>query len=307
MRRHMAWSRSMAPASGATSPGSTGSGLSLEIAQTYVVPSARGKILGDCTPPCASGNSRKCFGGHPRPGIEDEAVTFEAEHRRERQPLCSQYRPGPHGDDHRIAFDGGSIDGNAADARAVLERNACDSSWTQLRALRHRCSHQGTREVTGVNLSGGLGRPKDPVHQHPIGEPIDVVRGARWPNMASFCGRAAVGRHAPIAPITPDLVCEAPMQGEAAPSQRLERRAIAPVERQESARLAGGRASERSAFDDRCLDIAATEEIGDRGANDAAATDKNPHLPLQASKQPDSKSQPLPRVSLARSSCHPNG
>jgi hypothetical protein len=46
MREQSLFNRSIAPSSGATRSGSVGSGESLEIAHTYVVPSARGKTSG---------------------------------------------------------------------------------------------------------------------------------------------------------------------------------------------------------------------------------------------------------------------
>jgi hypothetical protein len=67
------------------------------------------------------------------------------------------------------------------------------------------------------------------------------------------------------------------VQREAAARQRLERRAVAPVERQKAAGLAGCRAGDRSALDHHNIDAAARQEIGDRRADDAAATDQYPH------------------------------
>ena len=54
MRSQSAFNLSIAPSSGATRSGSVGNGDVLEIAQTYVVPSARGKISGERSEPVAS-------------------------------------------------------------------------------------------------------------------------------------------------------------------------------------------------------------------------------------------------------------
>ena len=58
MRPQSAFNLSIAPSSGTTRSGSVGRGELLEIAHTYVVPSARGKISGDRIEPVASVYSR---------------------------------------------------------------------------------------------------------------------------------------------------------------------------------------------------------------------------------------------------------
>jgi hypothetical protein len=63
------------------------------------------------------------------------------------------------------------------------------------------------------------------------------------------------------------------MQGEAAPCQPIERAAAAPVERQKAARLAGRRTGDLVTLDHDRLGAALTEEIGDGGADGAAAAD----------------------------------
>src|SRR5262249_55244385 len=64
---------------------------------------------------------------------------------------------------------------------------------------------------------------------------------------------------------------------EAPPGQLLERCSVAPVQRQKATRFAGRRASQPSPFDDDGPDSAATQEISDRGADDAATAYKDPH------------------------------
>ena len=58
MRPQSAFNLSIAPSSGTTRSGPGGRGELLEIAQTYVVPSTRGKKTGDRIAPVASGHSR---------------------------------------------------------------------------------------------------------------------------------------------------------------------------------------------------------------------------------------------------------
>ena len=74
------------------------------------------------------------------------------------------------------------------------------------------------------------------------------------------------------------------MQREAAAGQGVERTAGAPVERQEAARLAGGRAGDPRALDDDDLDAAPGQEIGGAGSDHAAAANQDTHLasPIEA-------------------------
>jgi hypothetical protein len=58
MRPQSAFNLSIAPSSGTTRSGPGGRGELLEIAQTYVVPSTRGKKTGDRIAPVATGHSR---------------------------------------------------------------------------------------------------------------------------------------------------------------------------------------------------------------------------------------------------------
>ena len=60
---------------------------------------------------------------------------------------------------------------------------------------------------------------------------------------------AGIGRQAAIATVAAEFVGEARMQREAPPRQPLKRTAVAPVERQEPARLAGGTAGDRHRLD----------------------------------------------------------
>ena len=69
------------------------------------------------------------------------------------------------------------------------------------------------------------------------------------------------------------------VQGKAAPCERLQRCAVAPVEREKAARLAGRPAREARPLDDCRLDPAAAEEIRGRGADHPAAADHNMHHP----------------------------
>ena len=63
------------------------------------------------------------------------------------------------------------------------------------------------------------------------------------------------------------------MEREARAGEPLDRRVVAPVEREEAAGLAGRRAGDPGALDHGDPDAAAGQEVGDRGAHDAGAAD----------------------------------
>jgi hypothetical protein len=63
------------------------------------------------------------------------------------------------------------------------------------------------------------------------------------------------------------------MELEATPRQSIERAALAPVERQEAARLAGCRAGDLVTLDDNRQCAASAYEVGDRGTDRASAAD----------------------------------
>jgi hypothetical protein len=86
-------------------------------------------------------------------------------------------------------------------------------------------------------------------------------------------GVAAVGRQPPITPGIAKLGGKFGMQRKTPPRQFIERRAAAPVQRQKAARLAGGRAGDGVTLDDGRPRAAAACEVGDRGADRAAAAD----------------------------------
>ena len=73
------------------------------------------------------------------------------------------------------------------------------------------------------------------------------------------------------------------MEREAAPREALERGAVAPVEREEAAGFARGRAGDARPLDHDRRGAAAGEEIGKAGPDRAGAADHDPHAPLPAS------------------------
>ena len=85
---------------------------------------------------------------------------------------------------------------------------------------------------------------------------------------------ATVSVEAAIAPIRGKLLVQFRMQSEAALRQRSEGCPIAPVACQKRARFSRSGTGKRGAFDDRCFDTPAAEEIGDRGTNHPATADQ---------------------------------
>jgi len=91
--------------------------------------------------------------------------------------------------------------------------------------------------------------------------------------------RAALARghhervHAPVAVIGLELARQLGVKREARAGQRTERRAVAPVEGQEAARLPRRGAGHARALDHGDRDAATREEVRHRGAHHAGTTD----------------------------------
>ena len=81
------------------------------------------------------------------------------------------------------------------------------------------------------------------------------------------------GVHAAVAVVGADLARQLGVEREARAGQRAQRRAVAPVEREEAAGLAGRGARHARALDHGDGDAAAGQEVGHRGAHDAGAAD----------------------------------
>jgi hypothetical protein len=74
-----------------------------------------------------------------------------------------------------------------------------------------------------------------------------------------------------------ELVSEAGMQSEAAARQRIQRAARAPIERQETARFAGGCTRHVRALDNDDFYPASNQKVGGARRDDTATTNHNPH------------------------------
>ena len=109
-------------------------------------------------------------------------------------------------------------------------------------------------------------------------DPIRQPSRRRTERAAGACDDAE-GIEPAIVPRAAERGGEVGMQGEAAPGQRRQRRAIAPVQRQEAAGLARGGAGDAGPLDDHGLHLPPAQEVGGTGADHAAAADQNTHDP----------------------------
>ena len=153
-------------------------------------------------------------------------------------------------------------------ARATHQRR--DRAVPQRRTLRLGGAHQTRGEGAGSTNAVVCGEPSRPVIATLSGQPRSRRRAARG---VVLDGVPAIGREPPIAPRIVEFVGEFGVKIEAPPRQSIERAAAAPVERQEAARLAGGRAGDCVTLDHDRLRAAPAEEVGDRDADRAAAAD----------------------------------
>src|SRR5215471_6662417 len=95
--------------------------------------------------------------------------------------------------------------------------------------------------------------------------------------MPSKPGEPSIGIEPAIAPIACKLFRQLGMQCKAAPCQRCQRRALAPIAREKPTGFSGGGASNAGAFEHGGLHAAAAQEIGDRSPDHPAPADQHIH------------------------------
>jgi len=210
--------------------------------------------------------------------VEDEAVPLDAIDGGQRQPAAGQQRPRTQGDDDGVGGDFRPVHDRAHRARAVRrERDALDASFDQPRAALGSARHHRLGESRRMDLRRRVEAPELSVHRAVAAEP---VRGGQAPEPADIlpgAGDDAEGLDPAIAPVAAEAPGQFGMQIEAPARQGRERRAVAPVARQEPARLAGSGVGDARALHDEGLDAAKTQEIGKRRPDDAAAADQDLH------------------------------
>ena len=212
------------------------------------------------------------FARHCRAGVEHQAVTLQPEYRRQRQPRGGEDRPRPHRNDNRIALDDGAINLDTCCAASVLP-DAGHPPMAQFGTLHFGGMHHGRGESAGMDLGRGLGRAQG------LGDglPHRTTTPPHQPAVPSKPGEPSIGIEPAIAPIPCKLLRQLGMQCKAAPRQRCERRALAPIAREKPTGFSGGGASNVGAFEYNGLHAAAAQEIGDRGADHPAPANQHIH------------------------------
>jgi uncharacterized protein YjbI with pentapeptide repeats len=186
-------------------------------------------------------------------------------------------RPRTHRDHHRIALDQLAVDLNPCDPTGLMPV-AGNSAEPKLRALQLRSAHHRRGEASGMYLRCVLGRTKLLADHHRGRKPTEFVSTARTAESAE----ATVGVEPAISPILGGALRQLSMEYKAAARQWCERRAVAPVARQEPARFPRRGAGKAGTFDHRGLHAAAGKEIGERGADNAAAANQALYLSPRA-------------------------
>ena len=211
------------------------------------------------------------LGGDAVAGLEDDAVALQSIDGGKGQPLRRKHRPRPHGNDDRVGRQHLAVDDHAGDF-LILLLDAGDGADAERRALRLRHAHHRGGEFFRMHLRGGLASAELSVEHDVAREPAGRRTAGR-----SGEGGAAKRVEAAEAPVDAALLGEFGMQREAASRERLQRRAVAPVEREEAAGLSRRGVGEAGALDDGRRDAATRKEKRNRGADDAAAADDDMH------------------------------
>ncbi len=167
-------------------------------------------------------------------GFEHQAVAFQPEHRRQRQPLRGEDRPRPHRDHHCVARDGRAIDFDAGEP-PVSPGDAANPSRPQFGAVRPGGAHHRGGELAGMDLRCRFRRAECLAHPHAGGKPVELVGIAVVAVAVVLAGEAAIGIEPAIAPFVIDSIGKLGVQIEAALRQRSERCTVAPVARQKPA------------------------------------------------------------------------
>ena len=205
----------------------------------------------------------------------DHAVALQAIHHGQRQPLAGEQRPWSHRDHDGIRCDRRAVDQDACDPLA-LAHEAGDLARVEAGAAVDRRVHHRAREPFGMHLRGGAWRAELLLEPGVGRQPARQAVGP-YGQRAARARRDRERVEAAIAPVAAEFLGEFGVQSEAAPGEWCQRRAVAPVEGEKAAGLAGGRAGDAGTFDEHGLDLPLAEEVGDAGADHAAAADHDTH------------------------------
>ncbi len=209
-------------------------------------------------------------------GVQHHAVALEAVDHRQAQRPAQGAGPRAHGQHHGIGRQPLTVDDHAG-GDAVAQRDVVDTAGAQPGTGFDRGLHHAAGEQSRVDLRRRRLAAEPALQGRLRPEPARPAALAAQP--AAVAGGDAERLHPPIAPVGEAHRRQLGMQREAAAGQRTQRRAVAPVERQEAAGLARGGAGDAAALDHHHLGTAAGQEPGDAGADHPAAADRHPHQP----------------------------
>ncbi len=206
--------------------------------------------------------------------LEGDAEALEPVDAGKRQPGASAVGPRPHGDDHRIGRHLGAVDAHATHAgRRAGDFHALHATGDQGRTETLRLIHERPGETSRMHLRRGVGAAEPRVYRaravQPGGTGVTVVSAD---TAGGACGNTE-GRHLPVAVIDVDATRELGVHRVARARQRPERRAIAPVEGEKSARFSRGGAGDLAALDNRRGDATQRQMVSDGCTDDTGAAD----------------------------------
>jgi hypothetical protein len=188
------------------------------------------------------------------------------------EPPGDASRPRPHREHHRVGFQRLAVHRHAM-GRALALRHALDEPDAERGTAGLRPSDEGRGEARGVDLGGGLRRTERGGDDAGTVEPGGRRHAVAAAHGAPLARRQHEGVHAAVAVVAAELARQLRVEREARAGEGAQRRAVAPVEREEAAGLARGRARYARALDESDGDAPEGEEVGHGGADHAGAAD----------------------------------
>ena len=142
----------------------------------------------------------------------------------------------PHGDNHRITAQHRAIDHDARDGSILgIAGNSLDAACHQPGAVCNRRRHHGVGKGRRVDLRRGGGGAQLAVYGGPLTQPVRRGQLAVGADVLPGGGDHAQCFYRSVAPICFEIRRQPLVQGEAAPRQGRQGRAIAPIQGQEPA------------------------------------------------------------------------
>ncbi len=195
------------------------------------------------------------------------------------QPLAGRHRPRPHCDDDGIGLENRAVDLDAQ-CRGLpgVEDDVGHASQAQLCAPSIAACSIASVNRAGCTCAVDAWVPSLPCTCALLTEPGGPGHGTTAANIAPLRPPAHSRFEPAIAPAAAvEHGGQLRMQSEAAPGEPAERGAIAPIQRQEAARLPRGGAGDAGPLDHEHLDLPQAEEVGGAGADHPTAADHHAH------------------------------